>query len=218
MGVLASIGHSLINPSVVNKIHRPLGSVPKWPKTARQGFPFRALVNCNDANPMEYCWKFSEEFLMKKVTFLSLLSLISIVALAEEQVVTARLHPAVIGETPMFGTFWSEKNKIGFVQMGLVWSSFDPAVHGHGFKFSNETVTVISPILSEGCQVTSVKGSFNYVGGINGPHNPLAINLAGECADDVAEFEKDEIHMSFKNVPSLDGATVTPDLEVIVTH
>jgi hypothetical protein len=60
--------------------------------------------------------------------------------------------------------------------------------------------------------------SFNYVGGAGGAHNPLVINLAGDCASDISKFENNEIHLNFKNVPLLDGLVVTPDLDVIITH
>lgn len=83
---------------------------------------------------------------------------------------------------------------------------------------SQDLASIVSPALSENCHITSVRGSFNYVGGTNGPHNPLTINLAGDCAADVASFEKNDIHMKFKDVPSLDGSIITPDLDVVINH
>ncbi|MDG0816471.1 hypothetical protein [Bdellovibrio svalbardensis] len=155
---------------------------------------------------------------MKKTIFLSLLCLLSSSAFANEQPVIAQLHPAVVDGAPMFSTFWSEKNKVGFIQMGLAWSVFDPTVHGHGFKFANEIVTSVNPVLSVGCQIKNVKGTFNYIGGANGPNNPLVINLAGNCAGDIAEFENNQIHLSFKNVSSLDGLMYAPELDVVISH
>lgn len=155
---------------------------------------------------------------MKKTIFLSFLCLASSYSIANAQTVTAQLQPAMVGGTPRFSTLWSEKNKVGFVQMGLVWTVFDPAVHGHGFKFTSEPVTAVSPILSQSCQIKSVKGSFNYIAGANGPHNALVINLVGDCAADITNFETNDIYLNFKNVPSLDGSVITPDLDVVITH
>ena len=155
---------------------------------------------------------------MRKTIFVSLLFLASHATFAKEQTVVAQLHLTMVGGSPMFSTFWKEENKVGFVQMGLVWSAFDPTVHGHGFKFTNGPVIAISPVLSENCRIKSVKGSFNYVGGSSGPNNPLAINLDGDCAGYIAELEKNDIHLNFKNVPSLDDLTVTPDLDVVISH
>jgi hypothetical protein len=144
-----------------------------------------------------------------KSLILAIVTILAIPLAHAEDVIEANMQVGVANGNSSFSVFWSPSQKKGFVQAGLVWTAFDPAIHSAGFQFTPGLESgLVQPQLPEGCQLVSVKGALY---GRPDAMNPLSLGLAGTCDSVVPELKQNDVILLVK-------MTATSTLRIHIKH